>query len=89
MNHRLRLLISAVLVMHMLSASRANAHHGPPHDEIDEFGDATARLAVPGRALRWSWPALVVSVGGVAVALALSRKVGVERVEASAVHNRR
>jgi hypothetical protein len=89
MTLRSRLVVLAGLVTLGLAAPGVSAHHGPPHDEIDEFDEAAARLAVPDRAIRWSWPALVISVGGAAVAFALSRKFGVGALEACPAPRRR
>ena len=59
-------------------APLARAHHGPPHDEIDEFDTPAARLAVPGSAGGVSWPAFVLSVSAVAALWAASRRWGVD-----------
>ncbi|MFN0127950.1 MAG: hypothetical protein ACKV19_14820 [Verrucomicrobiales bacterium] len=66
----------------VLGAPVARAHHGPPHDEIDEFESPAARMAVP--ASRVSWPAVAVSVAGAAAMLWASQRGGATRWRRSA-----
>jgi hypothetical protein len=70
-----------------VSSPGARAHHGPPHDEIDEFDTAASRRSVPTAGV--SWPVLIASMAGVAAALALSRKYGVDAEGSSRVAIRR
>jgi len=70
-----------------MSSLVARAHHGPPHDEIDEFDPAASRRSVP--AAEVSWPVLIASMAGAAAALALSRRYGVDAAGSSRVAIRR
>jgi hypothetical protein len=88
MTLRLRLVVLVGLMTLGLAAPSASAHHGPPHDEIDEFDEAVGRFATPKRAMRLSWPALVLSVGGAAVAFALSRRIKVGALETCPARSR-
>jgi hypothetical protein len=65
------------LALHSACVSSALAHHGPRHDEIDEFDSPTARLMVPAPATGVSWPAVVLSIAGVAIVSAFSRRHGI------------
>ena len=65
------------LALHGAGVSYALAHHGPPHEEIDEFDSPTARLMVPGPATGVRWPAVVLSIAGVALVYAFSRRHGI------------
>jgi hypothetical protein len=72
--------IALALALGGAPAPLTRAHHGPPHDEIDEFDTPAARLAVPVPAGGVSWPAAVLSAAAVAALLAASRKWGVDAV---------
>jgi hypothetical protein len=76
-------------VLTAVSAPGARAHHGPPHDEIDEFDTPAARLAVPVTPGGVSWPAVVLSLAGVAAVFALSRRLGVDALAAAPESGRR
>jgi hypothetical protein len=69
--------------------SIGHAHHGPPHEEIDEFDTPAARLAVPAPEGGVSWPALFLSAAGVLVAFAAARRWGLEAGVPAAVRVRR
>jgi hypothetical protein len=60
----------------LAGATPIHAHHGPPHDEIDEFDAPPARLEVRAPLISISWPALAVSLTGVMVAYLASRRWG-------------
>jgi len=60
----------------------AGAHHGPPHDEIDEFATPASRRAVVVPLDGVSWPAAWLSVALVAGVWAASRKWGVDAATA-------
>lgn len=77
------------LALHGVAAEPARAHHGPPHEEIDEFDTPAARLAIPVPAGGVSWPALILSMAGMAVVIALSRRYGVDAAESVAVRAHR
>jgi hypothetical protein len=81
--------IVLALALGGVPAPLTRAHHGPPHDEIDEFDTPAARLAVPAPARGVSWPALVLSAAAVAALLAASRKWGVDAVVPATARIRR
>lgn len=56
----------------------AHAHHGPPHEEVDEFDTPATRLAVPVPTTRVSWAAVLISVAGVAAVYLASRRYGID-----------
>lgn len=60
----------------------AYAHHGPPHDEIDEFDTPAARSIVAVPAPGVSWPAVLISAAGVAAVFAASRRYGIDAAQA-------
>lgn len=82
-----RLIASGVLAFALggPGVPMAHAHHGPPHDEIDEFDSPSARLVVPATSGGVSWPAVAVSVAGVVAVVGASRRWGLDaRVPAPA-----
>jgi hypothetical protein len=86
-----RPLVFLVLVLALggAPARPTQAHHGPPHDEIDEFDTPAARLAVPVPAGGVSWPAAVLSMVALGAVWAASRKWGVDAPTPSPVLVRR
>jgi hypothetical protein len=56
----------------------AHAHHGPPHEEVDEFDTPATRLVVPFPTTRVSWPAVLISVAAVAAVYLASRRYGID-----------
>jgi len=72
-------LMAAVMVLATVSPP-VLAHHGPPHEEIDEFESPVSRLVVPEVGGRFSLPALLVTLAGLAVAVVAARKWGVDAV---------
>lgn len=81
--------IVLTLALNGVAAPLGQAHHGPPHDEVDEFDTPAARLAVPVPPGGVSWPALVLSVAGVAAVFALSRRYGIDALESAPARMRR
>lgn len=88
MNFRLFAFFVLVLVLGGGGAPLTHAHHGPPHEEVDEFDMPATRLAVPVPAPAVSWPAVLISVAGVAAVFVASRRYGIDAAQAVPIRAR-